>query len=115
MYAQAVEEIKSGARTYFDNETEHKIQIDNADFLQIDCMDDIFFEMFHRPSKDEKALRLTATEIVQRMKMKYHNISINNSNIMRVGHIVTRNKFKLTRGKSRRYDVATNDTVVTLD
>ena len=78
-------------------------------------MDDIFFEMFHRPSKDEKSLRLTATEIVQRMKNKYRNISINNSNIMRVGHILTRNKFKLTSGKSRRYDIATNDTVVTVE
>ena len=115
MYAQAVEEVKSGARTYFDNETEHQIQLENADFLQIDCMDDIFFEMFHRPSKDEKSLRLTATEIVQRMKNKYRNISINNSNIMRVGHILTRNKFKLTRGKARRYDIATNDTVVTVE
>ena len=115
MYAQAVEEIKSGAKTYFDNEAEHKIQLANADFLQIDCMEDIFFEMFHRPSKDEKALRLTATEIVQKMKTKYRNISINNSNIMRVGHILTRSKFKLTRGKSRRYDISMNDTALTLD
>ena len=76
MYAQAVEEIKSGARTYFDNEAEHQIQLANADFLQIDCMDDIFFEMFHRPAKEEKAMRLTATEIVQKMKTKYRNISI---------------------------------------
>ena len=38
LYAQAVEEVKSGARTYFDNETEHQIQLENADFLQIDCM-----------------------------------------------------------------------------
>jgi hypothetical protein len=78
-------------------------------------MDDIFFEMFHRPAKEEKAMRLTATEIVQKMKTKYRNISINNSNIMRVGHILMRNKFKLTRGKSRRYDIATNDTMVPLD
>ena len=36
MYAQAIGEIKSGERIYFDNEAEYQIQLNNADFLQID-------------------------------------------------------------------------------
>jgi predicted P-loop ATPase len=109
MYAQAIAEIKSGAKTYFNNDDERKIQLCNNDFQQFDCVDEIFNELFHRPQKGEAAMRMTATEIVQRMKAKYHNITVNNSNIMRVGHILNRQRFNVVRGKARHYDVAMND------
>ena len=109
MYAQAIAEIKSGAKAYFNNEDERKMQLSNNDFQQFDCVDEIFSEIFHRPQKGEKSLRLTATEIVQEMKKKYRNIAVNNSNIMRVGHILNRQRYNMIRGNARRYDVAMNN------
>jgi predicted P-loop ATPase len=109
MYAQAIAEIKSGAKAYFNNDDERKMQLSNNDFQQFDCIDEIFSEIFHRPQKGEKSLRLTATEIVQEMKKKYRNIAVNNSNIMRVGHILNRQRYNMIRGNARRYDVAMNN------
>jgi len=106
LYAQAKEEILSGAQSYFTGEMERRIQLANAPFQRYDILEQAFMEMYCKPSATDTPLRITPTAILQRLHDASPFVKITDSNVQRLGNILTKRHFRKRRSSiGMKYEV----------
>lgn len=107
LYAQAVEEIEQGERTWFSREEEQRIQHQNEDFQLVDDIEQVFFDLFHKPRKWEPEQWLSPTEILHAMHEKCIGVAENPRNLHRLGKLLKQRGFERRRAHAHvAYKVA---------
>lgn len=71
VYAQLKAELSEGMRHWFTSEEEKEIMLNNAPYRKRGMEEDIFFQCFHLPEKDEESVFLSAADIYTAMKKKH--------------------------------------------
>jgi predicted P-loop ATPase len=92
-YAQLRAEIGRNERCYFDREDEERIQQSNMEFQQFDSLEEIFREMFRKPTYAETGREMSVSSIVNAMHQRYSVIKCNDGTYRRLGRILRRNEF----------------------
>lgn len=109
LYAQALTEVLHGERTWFNEADEQRIQQSNAPYQLYDSLEEAFRELFRRPAKGDKTVRLSATQIVQKIHARYPSIATNRSRVQEMGRLLHRLGIPLERSNSQRsYTLAVN-------
>lgn len=93
IYAQLRAEIGRNERCYFDREDEERIQQSNMEFQQFDSLEEIFREMFRKPTYAETGREMSVSSIVNAMHQRYSVIKCNDGTYRRLGRILRRNEF----------------------
>lgn len=88
LYAQALDAVLRGERTYFTAEEEQQLQTDNKRFYVQDPLEQLFFEFFTIPNKEEEGEWLGVGEILKEFSYKTHQSLVTSSNINRLGQIL---------------------------
>lgn len=88
LYAQALDAVLRGGRTYFTPEEEQQLQADNKRFYVQDPLEQLFFEFFSIPDKEEEGEWLGVGEVLKELSDKTHQSLVTSSNINRLGQIL---------------------------
>lgn len=88
LYAQALDAVLRGERTYFTPEEEQQLQTDNKRFYVQEPLEQLFFEFFAIPDKEEEGEWLGVGEILKELSEKTHQLLVTSSNINRLGQIL---------------------------
>ena len=88
LYAQALDAVLRGERTYFTPEEEQQLQTDNKRFYVQDPLEQLFFEFFTIPNKEEEGEWLGVGEILKELSDKTHQSLVISSNINQLGQIL---------------------------
>ena len=88
LYAQALDAVLRGERTYFTAEEERQLQADNKRFYLQDPLEQLFFEFFAIPDKEEEGEWLGVGEVLKELSDKTHQSLVTSSNINRLGQIL---------------------------
>lgn len=88
LYAQALDAVLRGERTYFTAEEEQQLQTDNKRFYVQEPLEQLFFEFFAIPDKEEEGEWLGVGEILKELSDKTHQSLVTSSNINRLGQIL---------------------------
>ncbi len=107
MYAQALAEINRGERTWFNRDDETRIQKQNADYQQLNDIEQVFFDMYQRPRKWETGKWLSPTAILHAMHEQCGGVSEDARNLHRLGRLLKKFDFERKRLHSHvEYKVA---------
>ena len=107
LYAQIVEEIRSGEEYAFTGDRERRIQQQNSDYYELPNVVSIFEDHFHRPQAGDEALWLSPTAILQYIKDEFGVNMVSQANSTILGSYLSRNGYKKGNGEHRRcYQVA---------
>lgn len=71
LYAQLINEVRSGLPYYLDAEAEHRLMDENRPFFRNADIDSILSSLFRQPSSAEAAQELTASEIAAIVRHEY--------------------------------------------
>lgn len=88
LYAQALDAVLRGERTYFTPEEEQQLQADNKRFYVQDPLEQLFFEFFAIPDKEEEGEWLGVGEVLKELSDKTHQSLVTSRNINRLGQIL---------------------------
>ena len=88
LYAQALDAVLRGERTYFTSEEELQLQADNKRFYVQDPLEQLFFEFFTLPEGDEEGEWMGVGEVLKELSSKTHQSLVTASNIRRMGQIL---------------------------
>lgn len=109
LYAQMLAEVRDGLPTHFTKAEEARIQRQNALFQQFDVLEEAFFELFHLPAHSEKSRRLSASQLLQRMKQHCRGIRIDASTVQRLSRLLLSHGFtRHHTSKQNEFTVAEN-------
>lgn len=97
MYAQALAEINRGERTWFNRDDEKRIQQQNADFQQLNDIEQVFFDMFQKPRKWETGKWLSPTALLHAMHEQCSGVSEDARNLHRLGRLLKKFDFERKR------------------
>ena len=101
LYAQIKAELDNGLPYWFDHQREQRIQQQNQRFQQLDSMEEIFTELFRKPAEGEDVVRLSAAELLARMKQRYSSVKTDNCWVQRLSKMLVRKGFKHYRTNSK--------------
>lgn len=96
LYAQAIFEIKRGARYWFNEEENKAIQRNNAQFNQPSSISLMFNSMFAMPKIGEGKF-IYLSDIVDELKRRYNDIKSDGGMQMKLGRYLTQNGFQSQR------------------
>ncbi|MBR1720736.1 MAG: DUF3874 domain-containing protein [Phocaeicola sp.] len=88
LYAQALDAVLRGERTYFTSEEELQLQADNKRFYVQDPLEQLFFEFFTLPEGDDEGEWMGVGEVLKELSSKTHQSLVTASNIRRMGQIL---------------------------
>ena len=88
LYAQALDAVLRGERTYFTPEEEQQLQTDNKRFYVQDPLEQLFFEFFTLPEGDDEGEWMGVGEVLKELSSKTHQSLVTASNINRLGQIL---------------------------
>ena len=88
LYAQALDAVLKGERTYFTAEEERQLQADNKRFYVQDPLEQLFFEFFAITDKEEEGEWLGVGEVLKELSEKNHQSLVTPSNIRHLGQIL---------------------------
>ena len=81
LYAQLLHELEHGERYYFTKEEEKEIQSVNQAYYKQDPLELLFSQFYRKPRANEVCQRLTATQLMKRLRCKnsliLHAVSLN--------------------------------------
>lgn len=97
MYAQAVAELKQGARFWFNNEENEIIQAFNDQFCKKNTIAVMMELTFEKPKKEENGEYMSLDSIVKMLKMKYPNLKEDGVINRNIGHYLTQQGFDRKR------------------
>lgn len=88
LYAQALDAVLKGERTYFTVEEEQQLQAYNRRFYVQDPLEQLFFEFFALPNEDEEGEWMGVGEVLKELSDKTHQSLVTGSNIRHMGQIL---------------------------
>ena len=89
LYAQLVDEIRSGAPWYLDDAATQSLMEANRPFLRLTDLDDILCRLFRQPSSPASAQELTASEIAAIVRREYPKLPPSKASAKAVGRALT--------------------------
>ena len=88
-HAQLVDEIRSGAPWYLDDDATQSLMEANRPFLRLTDLDDILRRLFRQPSSPASAQELTASEIAAIVRREYPKLPPSKASAKAVGRALT--------------------------
>lgn len=103
LYAQLVDEIRSGAPWYLDDDATQSLMEANRPFLRLTDLDDILRRLFRQPLSPASAQELTASEIAAIVRREYPKLPPSRLSSVEVGRRLKAAGFECRHGKYGNY------------
>ena len=103
LYAQLVDEIRSGAPWYLDDDATQSLMEANRPFLRLTDLGDILRRLFRQPSSPSSAQELTASEIAAIVRREYPKLPPSRLSSVEVGRRLKAVGFECRHGKYGNY------------
>ena len=103
LYAQLINEVRSGLPYYLDAEAEHRLMDENRPFFRHADIDSILSSLFRQPSSAEAAQKLTASEIAAIVRHEYPKLPPSRLTNVEIGRRLKAAGYECRHGKCGNY------------
>ena len=103
LYAQLINEVRSGLPYYLDAEAEHRLMDENRPFFRHADIDSILSSLFRQPSSAETAQKLTASEIAAIVRHEYPKLPPSRLTNVEIGRRLKAAGYECRHGKCGNY------------